>query len=60
MPYLQFRLGMSRSDIGGYLGLAAETVSRILTKLQNAGLIELRHKRLKILDRGGLLKIAAG
>ncbi len=60
MPCFQFRLGMSRSDIGAYLGLASETVSRILTKLQKAGLIELRHKRLNLLDRDRLLKIAEG
>ncbi len=60
MPFLEFRLGMSRSDIGCYLGLASETVSRILTKLQKSGVIELRHKRLKIIDRAALAVIAEG
>jgi CRP/FNR family transcriptional regulator len=48
MPHSQFRLGMSRSDIGNYLGLASETVSRVLTKLQKTGAIELRRKRLTL------------
>jgi len=60
MPFLEFRLGMSRTDIGSYLGLASETVSRILTKLQKSGVIELRHKRLKMIDRVALTTIAEG
>ena len=35
----QFRLSMSRLDIGNYLGLAEETVIRILKRFQDAGLI---------------------
>lgn len=54
----EFQIGMSRSDIGSYLGLASETVSRVLTRLQKAGCIELRHKRLKVLDQLGLEMVA--
>lgn len=35
----EFRLSMSRLDIGNYLGLAEETVIRILKRFQEAGLI---------------------
>lgn len=35
----QFRLSMSRLDIGNYLGLAEETVIRILRRFQESGLI---------------------
>ncbi|MCG8429259.1 MAG: helix-turn-helix domain-containing protein [Chromatiales bacterium] len=45
-----YLLSMSRSDIGNYLGLASETVSRILTKFQKRGLVKLEHKRVTILD----------
>ncbi|MCW8889296.1 MAG: helix-turn-helix domain-containing protein [Sedimenticola sp.] len=58
MRQAEFQIGMSRSDIGSYLGLASETVSRVLTRLQKGGLIQLRHKRLQILDADGLSDIA--
>lgn len=54
----EFQIGMSRSDIGSYLGLASETVSRVLTRFQKNGLIQLRHKRLRLLDREGLAELA--
>jgi CRP/FNR family transcriptional regulator len=58
MTQPEFQIGMSRSDIGSYLGLASETVSRVLTRLQKSGYIELRHKRLKISNRGALEALA--
>ena len=53
-----FQLRMSRSDIGSYLGLARETVSRLLTRFQRNGLILLRKKQLQLLDRTVLEQIA--
>jgi CRP/FNR family transcriptional regulator len=50
----QFRLPMSRVDMGNYLGLAVETVSRTLTKLQQRGVIKVEGKEIAILDFGGL------
>ena len=35
----QFRLSMSRNEIGNYLGLAVETVSRVFTRFQQNELI---------------------
>jgi CRP/FNR family transcriptional regulator len=58
MRQIEFQIGMSRSDIGSYLGLASETVSRVLTRFQKQGLIQLRHKRLQILDADGLSEVA--
>lgn len=55
----QLGLNMSRSDIASYLGLARETVSRILTRFQNSGLIRLRKHNLKLLNRIGLEKVAS-
>ena len=37
----QFNLTMSRHDIANYLGLAVETVSRIMTHMQDAGIINV-------------------
>ncbi len=51
-------LRMSRSDIGSYLGLARETVSRLLTRFQRRGLIRLRGKQLHLLDYDTLRLIA--
>ncbi|PLX59863.1 helix-turn-helix domain-containing protein [Sedimenticola selenatireducens] len=58
MRQIEFQIGMSRSDIGSYLGLASETVSRVFTRFQKNGLIQLRHKRLRLLDQDGLRDIA--
>jgi CRP/FNR family transcriptional regulator len=51
-------LSMSRSDIASYLGLARETVSRVLTRFQKRGLIRLRKQNLMLLSRDGLQYIA--
>jgi CRP/FNR family transcriptional regulator len=54
-----FRLSMSRSDIASYLGLASETVSRILMKLQKLGMINIRNKQVQIADLGFLEEMAS-
>lgn len=45
-----FHLSMSRNDIGNYLGLAVETVSRLFTRLQAEGLLSVQNKFVKIHD----------
>jgi CRP/FNR family transcriptional regulator len=44
----EFHLSMSRNDIGNYLGLAVETVSRLFTRFQQQGLIEVRYKYIRL------------
>lgn len=51
-------LSMSRQDIGNYLGLAVETVSRTLTRFQESGLIKVQRREVDILDLEKLNKIA--
>jgi CRP/FNR family transcriptional regulator len=46
----EFYLRMTRQDIGSYLGLKLETVSRSFSGLQRRGLIEVRQRRVRILD----------
>lgn len=46
----QLHLSISRNEIGSYLGLAGETVSRVFTRLQQNGLIEIKGKDVCILD----------
>jgi CRP/FNR family transcriptional regulator len=47
----QFNLSMSRGDIGNYLGLALETVSRLFTRFQSEGLLRVDRKHIELLDR---------
>jgi CRP/FNR family transcriptional regulator len=54
----RLRLSMSRVDIANYLRLAAETVSRIFTRLRDQGLIALEGRDLEILDPPGLHALA--
>ena len=49
-----FLLCMSREEIGSYLGLTLETVSRVFSKFHKRGLIEVKHKQVSIVDIDGL------
>ncbi len=52
---------MSRSDVGDYLGLTLETVSRTLSRFRKSGLIEIPSARLIVLTaRKELTAIAEG
>jgi CRP/FNR family transcriptional regulator len=55
----QFELPMDRRQIGDILGLTIETVSRQLTKLKSAGIIDLPDRRTVVInDREGLTDLA--
>ncbi|MDK9703311.1 MAG: fumarate/nitrate reduction transcriptional regulator Fnr [Sulfuritalea sp.] len=54
----QFNLSMSRGDIGNYLGIAEETVCRILARFQNAGLIAIDRRHVSLVDLGQLQAVA--
>ncbi|MCB1744911.1 MAG: Crp/Fnr family transcriptional regulator [Gammaproteobacteria bacterium] len=43
-------LPMSRADIASYLALAVETVSRVLTRLQQQGVLKVNRRKVSILD----------
>ena len=52
---------MSRADIGDYLGLTTETVSRTFTQLKSNGAIRLHSAgKVELLDREGLEALAEG
>ena len=46
----EFQLPMTRADIGSYLGLTIETVSRIFSGFQKQGLIDVNKREIKIND----------
>jgi len=43
-------LSMTREDIGSYLGMTLETVSRLFSRFQHDGLIDVRHRHIRIFD----------
>lgn len=53
----EFDLHMTREEIGSYLGLKLETVSRTLSKFQEEGLIGVQQKFIRILDEAGLQRV---
>lgn len=58
-PY-QFRLAMSRNEIGNYLGLAVETVSRVFTRFQQNELLKAEGKEIHLLNLMDLCALAGG
>lgn len=46
----EFRLSMSRADIANYLRLAAETVSRVLGRFREQGLLKINGRWVEIVD----------
>lgn len=55
-----FYLSMSRHDIGNYLGLAVETVSRLFTRFQDDGLMRVDRKHIELFDLEALESIVNG
>jgi CRP-like cAMP-binding protein len=52
-------LPMSRGDIGDYLGLTIETVSRTITRLRQLAILDLhQHRTVAIHDRNRLSDMA--
>lgn len=49
-----FDLSMTRIDIANFLGMAIETISRLLTKMQGEGIIEVNRRQITLLDLDGL------
>jgi len=47
----RFRLPMSRGDIGNYLGLTDETISRIFSRFQKEALLKTEGREIEILNR---------
>ncbi|GAB5452066.1 MAG: transcriptional regulator Anr [Halioglobus sp.] len=54
----KFRLPMSRVDIGNYLGLTVETVSRVFSRMQKLEMLAVDNKEIEILDIEGVRNLA--
>lgn len=54
----RFTLPMSRTDIGNFLGLTIETISRVFTRLQQRGVITAERKDINIVDIKALTALA--
>lgn len=55
-----FFLSMSRHEIGNYLGLAVETVSRLFTRFQEEGLLQVERKHVQLLNIPKLQEMVYG
>lgn len=56
----EFVLRMTRAEIGSFLGLKLETVSRVLSRFSHEGLIEVNQKHVRIVSPEGLRGIVSG
>jgi len=54
----EFDLRMSREEMGSYLGIQIETVSRMLSRFAEAGLIQVKQRHVKLIDITGLYELA--
>lgn len=53
----EFNLRMTRDEIGSYLGMNLETVSRTFSRFQEERLIDVRQKSIRIVDSAGLGRV---
>ncbi len=53
----EFVLRMTREEIGSYLGVTVETVSRLFTRFQEEGLIHIQGRSVKLLDPTALKQL---
>lgn len=53
----EYHLRMSREEIGSYLGIQLETVSRLFSRFSESGLIQIKQRHIKLIDMNGLLEL---
>lgn len=54
----EFNLSMPRHDLANYLGLAVETLSRMFSKLDEDGILQVNRRNVKIIDMSKLRQLA--
>jgi len=50
----RFTLRMTREEIGNYLGLTLETVSRLFSRFQRDGLLGVQQREIELRNAGAL------
>lgn len=55
-----FQLRMTREDIGNYLGLTIESISRLLSKLKKDGMLKVSNRDIELVDLPQLKALATG
>lgn len=56
----RFQLRMTRQDVGNYLGLTIESISRLISKFRKQGLLAVEQRDVEVVDLGALKQLAAG
>ena len=56
-PY-EFVLRMSREEIGNFLGLTLETISRLFSRFSREGLLRIQQRNVLLLDLNALQELA--
>jgi CRP/FNR family transcriptional regulator len=51
---------MTREEIGSYLGLKLETVSRTFSKFQEEGILEVKQRDIRIIEQSALQRVVNG
>lgn len=54
----RFMLRMTRAEIGSFLGLTLETVSRVFSRFQKLGLLNVTRREIELLDMAALYQLA--
>jgi len=54
----RFMLRMTRAEIGSFLGLTLETVSRVFSRFQKLGLLNVTRREIELVDMAALYKLA--
>lgn len=54
----EFKLSMTRKDIGNYIGLSVETISRIINRFKKKNIIAINGKFISIINEKELKKLA--
>jgi CRP/FNR family transcriptional regulator len=55
----EFHLRMTREEIGSYLGLKLETVSRVFSRFHDEGFISVQQKHIRSLNIAPLKQLLA-